>query len=336
MPGGFTTHRAERQAGGCFPASWASYMRTSIDSSWASTDAALSSRAASRAVKPGAREIRSLVVARSGEAKARRRVVEELRQRARADGFVICACSPIRPAYFAHMGFSLVPTRAAGEDLGRLPELCPVPAGANNTRWSRTSSRCGARLTLRITRSMSKAAIGRDCEAHRVDGGVPAAGFKRRVVRGHQTGDACVAADVMLLVADSVVGGCVFTTNQTQAAPSCCRVRTGALRRKGPGGGLQQRLRQRLHRRRRVRSVARTGEFVARQVDAGRRKCSSHLPVYRRDLVLAKVNAASPEPRPCSAGATARRGACDHDNRSVSKRDGRRVETVSEPSMLEA
>ena len=55
-------------------------------------------------------EIRSLVVSekRRGEGLGRR-VVDELRRRARVDGYDELCVFAHQPAYFAHMGFSIVP-----------------------------------------------------------------------------------------------------------------------------------------------------------------------------------------------------------------------------------
>ena len=55
-------------------------------------------------------EIRSLVVTRTRRsAGVGRRIVNELRQRARRDGYDDLCVFAHQPAYFAHMGFSIVP-----------------------------------------------------------------------------------------------------------------------------------------------------------------------------------------------------------------------------------
>ena len=55
-------------------------------------------------------EVRSLVVTRTRRgAGLGRRIVTELRQRARLDGFDDLCVFAHQPAYFAHMGFSIVP-----------------------------------------------------------------------------------------------------------------------------------------------------------------------------------------------------------------------------------
>ena len=55
-------------------------------------------------------EVRSLVVNRQrrGEGLGRR-LVDELRRRARVDGYEVLCVFAHQPAYFAHMGFSIVP-----------------------------------------------------------------------------------------------------------------------------------------------------------------------------------------------------------------------------------
>jgi amino-acid N-acetyltransferase len=55
-------------------------------------------------------EVRSLVVTRTRRGSGvGRRIVAELRQRARRDGFDDLCVFAHQPAYFAHMGFSIVP-----------------------------------------------------------------------------------------------------------------------------------------------------------------------------------------------------------------------------------
>ena len=55
-------------------------------------------------------EVRSLVVTRTRRgAGVGRRIVNELRQRARGDGYDDLCVFAHQPAYFAHMGFSIVP-----------------------------------------------------------------------------------------------------------------------------------------------------------------------------------------------------------------------------------
>jgi amino-acid N-acetyltransferase len=72
-------------------------------------------------------EIRSLVVAekRRGEGLGRR-VVNELRTRARADGYDDLCVFAHQPAYFVHMGFSIVPHTWLPEKLAANCRNCPL------------------------------------------------------------------------------------------------------------------------------------------------------------------------------------------------------------------
>lgn len=72
-------------------------------------------------------EIRSLVVSekRRGEGLGRR-VVDELRRRAGADGFDELCVFAHKPAYFVHMGFSLVPHTWLPEKLSADCWSCPL------------------------------------------------------------------------------------------------------------------------------------------------------------------------------------------------------------------
>jgi amino-acid N-acetyltransferase len=72
-------------------------------------------------------EIRSLVVSekRRGEGLGRR-LVEELRQRARVDGFDDLCVFAHQPAYFAHMGFSIVPHTWLPEKISADCRICPL------------------------------------------------------------------------------------------------------------------------------------------------------------------------------------------------------------------
>jgi len=76
----------------------------------------------------GARaEIRSLVVAekRRGEGLGRT-IVNELRDRARADGYDDLCVFAHQPAYFVHMGFSIVPHTWLPEKLAANCRSCPL------------------------------------------------------------------------------------------------------------------------------------------------------------------------------------------------------------------
>ena len=76
----------------------------------------------------GARaEIRSLVVSakRRGEGLGRK-VVDELRQRARADGYDDLCVFAHQPAYFVHMGFSIVPHTWLPEKLAANCRSCAL------------------------------------------------------------------------------------------------------------------------------------------------------------------------------------------------------------------
>lgn len=72
-------------------------------------------------------EIRSLVVSekRRGEGLGRR-VVEELRHRARISGFDDLCVFAHQPAYFAHMGFSIVPHTWLPEKISADCSSCPL------------------------------------------------------------------------------------------------------------------------------------------------------------------------------------------------------------------
>jgi amino-acid N-acetyltransferase len=72
-------------------------------------------------------EIRSLVVSekRRGEGLGRR-VVEELRHRARKAGFDDLCVFAHQPAYFAHMGFSIVPHTWLPEKIAADCSTCPL------------------------------------------------------------------------------------------------------------------------------------------------------------------------------------------------------------------
>jgi amino-acid N-acetyltransferase len=72
-------------------------------------------------------EIRSLVVAekRRGEGLGRT-IVNELRERARAGGFEDLCVFAHQPAYFVHMGFSIVPHTWLPEKLAANCRSCPL------------------------------------------------------------------------------------------------------------------------------------------------------------------------------------------------------------------
>jgi amino-acid N-acetyltransferase len=72
-------------------------------------------------------EIRSLVVSekRRGEGLGRR-VVEELRRRARVNGFDDLCVFAHQPAYFVHMGFSIVPHTWLPEKISADCSACPL------------------------------------------------------------------------------------------------------------------------------------------------------------------------------------------------------------------
>jgi amino-acid N-acetyltransferase len=72
-------------------------------------------------------EIRSLVVSdrRRGEGLGRR-IVAELRARAKADGYDDLCVFAHQPAYFAHMGFSIVPHTWLPEKISADCRSCPL------------------------------------------------------------------------------------------------------------------------------------------------------------------------------------------------------------------
>jgi amino-acid N-acetyltransferase len=72
-------------------------------------------------------EIRSLVVTdkRRGEGLGRR-VVEEIRRRARLEGFDDLCVFAHQPAYFVHLGFSIVPHTWLPEKLAANCRACPL------------------------------------------------------------------------------------------------------------------------------------------------------------------------------------------------------------------
>ena len=72
-------------------------------------------------------EIRSLVVAekRRGEGLGRK-IVDELRRRAHATGFDDLCVFAHKPAYFVHMGFSIVPHTWLPEKLAANCRTCPL------------------------------------------------------------------------------------------------------------------------------------------------------------------------------------------------------------------
>jgi len=72
-------------------------------------------------------EVRSLVVTRTRRgAGLGRRIVTELRQRARLDGFDDLCVFAHQPAYFAHMGFSIVPHTWLPEKIMADCRTCPL------------------------------------------------------------------------------------------------------------------------------------------------------------------------------------------------------------------
>lgn len=72
-------------------------------------------------------EIRSLVVDRRYRGSGiGRRLVEELRQQARLDGFERLCAFTHQPAYFAHMGFSIVPHLWLPEKIGTNCSSCAL------------------------------------------------------------------------------------------------------------------------------------------------------------------------------------------------------------------
>ena len=70
-------------------------------------------------------------------------IVDELRRRARREGYEKLCAFTHAPGYFIHMGFSIVPHLwLHREDLHRLREVPAVPPAAASTRWScRSTSR---------------------------------------------------------------------------------------------------------------------------------------------------------------------------------------------------
>ena len=81
-------------------------------------------------------EIRSLVVSekRRGQGLGRR-IVDELRSARERQATTICACSRMRPAYFAHMGFSIVPHTWLPEKIMPTAGTARCSGGANSSRW---------------------------------------------------------------------------------------------------------------------------------------------------------------------------------------------------------
>ena len=164
-------------------------------------------------------EVRSLVVTgkRRGSGVGRR-IVNELRERARRDGYDDLCVFAHQPAYFAHMGFSIVPHTWLPEKSRRTATPARCSASADSTRWWRIWMPCRTALP-QGSLSMSETAAVYGVKTQSIDGGVTApAGFKAAgVLAGIK---ASPQLDLALVVSDELASAAgVFTTNRAQAAP---------------------------------------------------------------------------------------------------------------------
>ena len=166
-------------------------------------------------------EIRSLVVTekRRGQGIGRR-IVDELRARARASGFDDLCVFAHEPGYFAHMGFSIVPHTWVPEK---------IMADCRNCALFRRCEQFAMVTDLDAipevqsgATCMSNATTRAETRIQAIDGGITApAGFKAAgVYAGIKPPTHAWPLDVMVLTAEAPVSAAaVFTTNQTQAAP---------------------------------------------------------------------------------------------------------------------
>ena len=179
-------------------------------------------------------EIRSLVVseARRGEGLGRR-VVDELRVRAQSAGYDDLCVFAHQPAYFAHMGFSIVPHTWLPEKIvGRLPELSALPAvrtirdGDGSRRDAGESS-----PTLNCMSNSADRNRDRNPDNRRRHYGAGGLQGRRRLCR-HQTGHAAWPLDVMLLTAERAVAR-LPCSRRTRRWPrrSWCPATTSSARR---------------------------------------------------------------------------------------------------------
>ena len=224
-------------------------------------------------------EVRSLVVAEHVRGMGvGRLILDALVRHAVANGHQRLCAFTHGPAYFIRLGFSIVPhlwvpekvfTDCVGCPLFRTCGQHAVVLALDERQLRLTTMRLGngTRGARRVTIQPMPGGItaARGFRAAGVSAGIKASG----------------ALDVALIVPDAPAPRRpLFTTNQVQAAPvTVSREHLAALRRTRGRGARQQRLRERLHRRRRPARRARVGARArgAHRLRAASR-CWSHRP----------------------------------------------------------
>ena len=162
---------------------------------------------------------------RVGSASASR-MVDELRRRARREGFDRCARSPTMPAFFVRRGFSIVPHAWVPEKIAHDCIACPLfrNCGQYAIVLSSIGRRPFGRRSMRGVRS--DRANDRPTIAERARGrgrrhGAVGLSRQRPALRHQGQRQARSLADRQLIAPATAAG--VFTTNQAKAAPLSSR-----------------------------------------------------------------------------------------------------------------